>query len=108
MRFDVFRLRTLTGDVLMSDRKSGFCLADHRGAAPGVWPGRHPAFLGDCEQCHPEATRVMMGTSRSYTDRYPAFFHGRDNDVASVRLRLAWRNRVPRVTVLRRCRAATC
>lgn len=137
MRFDVFQLRTLTGQVLMSDRKSGFCLADHWGAAPGVWPGRHPVFLGNCEQYHPEATGVTMGTSRGYTDRYPAFFHGQnvdlsrvpdgvydlvhrtnphlylrelryENDAASVRVRLRWRNSVPRVSVLRSCYAATC
>lgn len=137
MRFDVFQLRTLDGRVLMSDRKSGFCLADHWGAAPGVWPGRHPVFLGDCEQYHPEATGVVEGTSRGYTDRYPAFFHGQnvdlshvpagvydlvhrtnpnlylhelryENDAASVRVRLSWRGGVPRVSVLRSCRAATC
>ena len=138
MRFDVFQLRTLDGTVLMSDRKSGFCLADHWGTAPGTWPGRHPVFLGDCEQYHPEATRVVMGTSLGYTDRYPAFFHGQnvdlshvpagiydlvhrtnpnlylrelryENDAASVRIRLSWRDGAPKVSVLRRCTAsATC
>ncbi len=122
----------------MSDRKSGFCLADHWGAAPGIWPGRHPVFLGDCEQYHPEATRVVEGTSLGYTDRYPAFFHGRtsrsrtsrpgsttsctgrtrtmllhelryENDAASVRMRLTWRAGYPTVRVLRSCPAtATC
>ena len=57
MRFDSFELRTLDGRTLVRDRKSGFCLADHWGAAPGFYPGRHPVFLGDCEQFHPEATR---------------------------------------------------
>src|SRR5262249_12017450 len=50
MRFDSFELRTLDGQTLVRDRKSGFCLADHWGAAPGKWPGRRPHFLGDCEQ----------------------------------------------------------
>jgi Lysyl oxidase/WD40-like Beta Propeller Repeat len=137
MKFDVFQLRSLDGTVLMSDRKSGFCLADHWGAAPGVWPGRHAVFLGDCEQYHPEATSVVMGTSLGYTDRYPAFFHGQnvgiervptgvydlvhrtnpnlylhelryENDVASVRVRLQWTGGSPSVNVLRSCRAATC
>jgi len=78
-----------------------------------------------------------MGTTPGYTDRYPAFFHGQnvdishvpagiydlvhrvnanmllhelryDNDIASVRIRLAWARGVPRVTLLRSCRAATC
>ncbi len=138
MRFDSFELRTLDGHTLVRDRKSGFCLADHWGAAPGVWPGRRPHFLGDCAQYRPEATRVVMGTSPGYTDRYPAFFHGQnvditnvpagiydlthrvnasmelhelryDNDAASVRLRLTWRDGYPRVRVLRRCPAtANC
>ena len=138
MRFDSFELRTLDGRALVRDRKSGFCLADHWGAAPGVWPGRHPHFLGDCEQYHPDATHVEMGTTPGFTDRYPAFFHGQnvdvtgvpagiydlvhrvnaslqlrelryDNDAASVRLRLRWIAGVPKVSVLRRCTAsATC
>lgn len=134
LKFDIFQLRTLTGTVLMSDRKSGFCLADHWGAAPGIWPGRHPVFLGDCEQYHPEATRVVEGTSLGYTDRYPAFFHGQnvdlsnvpagdydlvhrtnpnlylrelryENDAASVRIRLTLQSGVPSVRVLRSCYA---
>jgi hypothetical protein len=137
MRFDSFELRTLDGKTLVRDRKSGFCLADHWGAAPGSWPGRTPHFLGDCEQYHPEATRVVMGTTPGYTDRYPAFFHGQnvditgvaagvydlvhrvnaalllhelryDNDTASVRIRLSRRGGRPTVAVLRSCRAATC
>jgi hypothetical protein len=138
MRFDSFELHTLDGTLLVRDRKSGFCLADHWGAAPGRWPGRRPHFLGDCEQYHPEATRVVMGTTPGYTDRYPAFFHGQniditgvpagtyvlthrvnasmqlrelryDNDAASVRIRLRWRAGHPTVRVLRRCPAtATC
>ena len=84
MRFDSFELRTLDGRTLVRDRKSGFCLADHWGAAPGLWPGRRPHFLGDCAQYHPEATRVVMGTTPGYTDRYPAFFHGQNVDVTRV------------------------
>ena len=138
MRFDSFELRTLDGRTLVRDRKSGFCLADHWGAAPGYYPGRHPVFLGDCDQFHPEATRVTMGTSPGYTDRYPAFFHGQnvditdvptgtydlmhrvnasmqlrelryENDAASVRIRLTWVAGTPHVRVLRTCQAtATC
>jgi hypothetical protein len=138
MRFDSFELRTLDGRVLVRDRKSGFCLADHWGAAPGNWPNRRPHFLGDCEQYHPEATHVLMGTTPGYTDRYPAFFHGQnidisgvpagiydlvhrvnasmllhelryDNDSASVRIRLRWVTGTPKVSVLRSCTAgATC
>jgi hypothetical protein len=95
-------------------------------------------FLGDCKQYHPEATRVVEGTSLGYTDRYPAFFHGQnvdlasvpagvydlvhrtnpnlylrelryENNAASVRLKLTWHAGVPRVQVLRSCSATpTC
>jgi hypothetical protein len=138
MRFDTFELRTPDGLLLVRDRKSGFCLADHWGAAPGHWPGRKPHFLGDCDQFHPEATHALMGTTPGYTDRYPAFFHGQniditgvpsgiyllthrvnaslqlrelryDNNAASVRVRLTWRAGRPAVRVLRTCSAtATC
>jgi hypothetical protein len=138
MRFDSFELHTLDGRTLVRDRKSGFCLADHWGAAPGRYPGRHPVFLGDCDQFHPEATHVTMGTSPGYTDRYPAFFHGQnvditgvpggtyvllhrvnatmglrelryENNAASVRIRLTWHDGVPTVRVLRTCQATpTC
>ena len=138
MRFDSFELRTLDGRTLVRDRKSGFCLADHWGTAPGHWPNRKPHFLGDCEQYHPDATHVLMGTTPGFTDRYPAFFHGQnvdvtgvpagiydlvhrvnesmllrelryDNDAASVRIRLRWVAGAPKVTVLRSCTAsATC
>jgi hypothetical protein len=138
MRFDSFELRTPDGQLLVRDRKSGFCLADHYGAAPGYWPGRRPHFMGNCEQFHPEATYVLMGTTPGYTDRYPAFFHGQnvditgvragiyvlthrvnasmqlrelryDNDAASVRIRIAWNRGYPTVRVLRNCPATpTC
>jgi hypothetical protein len=138
MRFDSFELHGLDGRTLVRDRKSGFCLADHWGAAPGRYPGRHPVFLGDCDQFHPEATHVTMGTSPGYTDRYPAFFHGQniditgvpagtyvllhrvnatmqlrelryENNAASVRIRLTWHGGRPAVRVLRTCQATpTC
>ena len=135
MRFDSFELRTLDGSTLVRDRKSGFCLADHWGAAPGSWPGRRPHFLGDCDQFHPESRTVTMGTTPGYTDRYPAFFHGQnvditgvpagvydvmhrvnasmllrelryDNNAASTRIRLAWVSGTPHVTVLRSCQGS--
>ncbi|MBA3842168.1 MAG: PD40 domain-containing protein [Actinobacteria bacterium] len=136
MRFDSFELHTLAGQTLVRDRKSGFCLADHWGAAPGSYPGRHPVFLGDCDQFHPEALHVTMGTSPGYTDRYPAFFHGQniditgippgvyvlvhrvnstmmlrefryENDAASVRIRIGRDGTTPTVRVLRTCQATT-
>jgi hypothetical protein len=130
--YDDFELRSLDGATLVRDRKSGFCLADHYGIAPGNWPGRKPFFLGSCAQYDPEARHLVEGTSLGFTDRYPAFFHGQndditnlpagvydlvhrvnetmalhefryENDAASVRLRLRWHKGVPSVTVLRWC-----
>jgi hypothetical protein len=138
MRFDAFELRSLDGRTLVRDRKSGFCLADHYGIAPGYWPFRSVHFLGNCAQRRPHATHVLQGTSLGFTDRYPAFFHGQnvditsvpagvyvlvhrvnenlllrelryENDAASVRLRLTWRIGRPSVRILRRCGGtATC
>ena len=138
MHYDTYTLRTLEGDTVVSDRKSGFCLADHYGIAPGNWPGRKAVFLGNCQQYHPDAKHVVEGTSLGFTDRYPAFFHGQndditgvpagvydlvhrvnanlaleelryENDAASVRIRLTWRNGVPAVKVLRSCTdSASC
>ena len=136
MRYDNYELRTLEGTTLIRDRKNGFCLADHYGIVPGSWPGRKPFFLGRCQQYNPQARRVVEGTSVGYTDRYPAFFHGQndditevpagvydlvhrvneglglhelryENDAASVRIRLTWRGGVPRVTLLRSCQATS-
>jgi hypothetical protein len=130
-------LRTAGGFVLrVRDHKSGFCLADHYGTAPGV-PHGPPRFLADCEQFHPDARFVQEGESVGYTDRYPAFFHGQqlditglaagrywlvhranedfhlresryDDNVAAVLIRLAWRGGVPSVTQLRTCRQERC
>jgi hypothetical protein len=138
MHYDTYEIRSTDGQTLLRDHKSGFCLADHYGIAPGNWPGRHPTFLGSCAQYDPEARHVEEGTSLGYTDRYPAFFHGQnvnitdlpagvydlvhranatmalhelryENDAASVRMRLAWHKGAPVITVLRRCDAtATC
>jgi hypothetical protein len=134
MRYDSYELRSLDGTTLIRDRKSGFCLADHYGIVSGTWPGRKPFFLGRCQQYHPQARHLVEGTSVGYMDRYPAFFHGQNNDItdvppgvydlahrvnqrmalqelryennaASVRLRLTWRRGVPSVVVLRRCEA---
>jgi hypothetical protein len=130
-------LRTAGAFVLrVRDHKSGFCLADHYGTAPGV-PHGPPRFLSNCEQFHPDARSVQEGESVGYTDTYPAFFHGQqlditgvkagkywlvhranedfhlresryDDNVASVLIRLAWRGGVPTVTPMRTCRQERC
>jgi hypothetical protein len=130
-------LRT-AGDfvVRVRDHKSGFCLADHYGTAPGI-PHGPARFLSNCEQFEPDARSVQEGESVGYTDKYPAFFHGQqlditglragkywlvhranedfhlresryDDNVASELIRLAWRGGVPTVTPLRTCRKERC
>ena len=135
--FDRYSLRR-AGDLkaLVRDRKSGFCIADHWGLAPGVRHGP-PRFLGDCDQYEPKARSVVEGSSVGYTDRYPGFFHGQDlditkvpnglywlvhqanadfhlrearydNDTASLLVRIRWHGGTPTVTPLRACRKETC
>jgi len=134
MKFVSFELRSLDGRVLVSDRKQGFCLADHYGTAPGSFV-RHAAYLGRCARGRPSSTYVLQGTSVGFTDRYPAFFHGQnveitqvapgdyvlvhranpnlylrelryENDAASVRVRIGRRGGSPTVAVLRRCESS--
>ena len=73
--------------LLVRDRKSGFCLADHWAQAHGVVPGkpRKPVFESNCGQGEPGALAVSEGTSVGYTDRYPAWFHGQSLDITHVR-----------------------
>jgi WD40 repeat protein len=85
--FERYELRRVTDHELLSrDHKTGFCLADHYGlAAHRVGGIRPPRFLGDCGKGRPELTAVEQGSSRGYTDRYPAFFHGQDVDITGLR-----------------------
>ena len=134
MRFDRFALRRADDfSLVVSDRKIGFCLADHWGlAARRVAGFSRPHFVGRCGQGDPDRLRVEQGTSIGYTDRYPANFHGQNlslagvpggeyvlthranederleeldytNNAASLRLRLIWSGGVPSVETLRTC-----
>lgn len=133
MFFQRSEIRTAAGDVLVRDRKTGFCLADHTPAARRrVANFRPPRFLDDCEASQPGALTTEQGSSPGYTDLYPPWFHGQSldlagipagdyvlvhranaderleevdytNNAASVRFRLSWSGATPRVQVLRRC-----
>ena len=135
--FDHYELRSAkTFALLVRDRKSGFCLADHYGIALGM---RHaaPHFLGNCAQFQPKARYVEEGSSVGYTDRYPAYFHGQDlditkvkaglywlvhransdfhlreehygDDTASLLVRIAWHGGTPTVTPIRACHKERC
>jgi Lysyl oxidase/WD40-like Beta Propeller Repeat len=87
MGFQRYELRRASDHaLLLRDRKSGFCLADHYAHAPGNFfnEPRGPVFKGYCEQGRPEAMAVHQGTSVGYTDRYPSHFHGQNLDLTGV------------------------
>jgi Lysyl oxidase/WD40-like Beta Propeller Repeat len=134
--FQRYELRDASGRVLVRDRKSGFCLADHYGLARrAVAIFRGARFLGNCAAFDPTALAVEQGTSPGYTDLYPAHFHGQNlelrgipagtyvlvhranpgelleeldyaNNAASLRIRLTWIGGTPHVETLRRCEAS--
>lgn len=135
--FDRYELRRPSDYALVvRDRKSGFCLADHYGYAAGRVAGfTGPRFLGNCGQGQPELLAVEQGTSIGFTDRYPANFHGQNvdltgvpageyilvhranpeglleeldytNNAASLRIRLTWNGSVPTVDTVRVCEAS--
>jgi hypothetical protein len=131
--FQRYELRTLDGNLVVRDRKSGFCLADHYGlAARRVTAFTGGSFYGNCAASNPRALAVEQGTSIGFTDLYPAHFHGQNlelrgvpagvyllvhranpaqrleeidytNNDASLRIRLTWAGGVPKVQKLRRC-----
>jgi hypothetical protein len=87
MGFQRYELRRATDNaVVLRDRKSGFCLADHWAHAPGRHPNepRGPVFKDYCERGRPDALSVYQGTSVGYTDRYPSNFHGQNLDLTRV------------------------
>jgi hypothetical protein len=134
--FQRYELRTAEGELLVRDRKSGFCLADHYGqAARRVANFSGARFLGDCAAYQPGAMSVEQGTSPGYTDLYPPHFHGQNlelrgipagtyvlvhranaeerleeldysNNAASLRIRLTWSGGAPDVETLRTCPAS--
>ena len=134
--FQRYELRTLEGTLVVRDRKSGFCLADHYGLARRrVQSFTGGTFFGNCAQGDPEALSVEQGTSIGFTDLYPAHFHGQNlelrgvpagvyvlvhranpgmrleeidytNNAASLRIRLTWQDGKPHVRTLRTCQSS--
>ena len=81
-----YELRTQDGKVLVRDRKSGFCLGDRYGIAPGRVVNRvaNPVFTGFCNLHEPDATTVDGGTSVGFSDRYHSGLDGQNVDITSV------------------------
>jgi hypothetical protein len=87
MDFQRYELRRQDDHALVvRDRKSGFCLADHWAHAPGHQPNEPPRpFYNEyCERGDPGALSVLQGTSVGYTDKYPSHFHGQNLDLTGV------------------------
>lgn len=136
MFFQRSEIRTVAGDLLVRDRKTGFCLADHSPfARDRVTNFGPPRFLGDCAASQPGALAIEQGSSPGYTDLYPPWFHGQSLDLAgvpagdyvlvhranadqrleeidytnndaSLRIRLSWSGGSPRVETLRTCQSS--
>lgn len=76
--FDRYELLEPDGSLVVRDLKSGFCMADRWGQAPGRLAHRapHPVFSSNCDFYEPRAPTLEEGLSVGFTDRYPANFHG--------------------------------
>jgi len=86
IHFQRYELRRADGGVAVRDRKSGFCLGDRYGVAPGKVEGRtpRPVFTGFCNLYQPSALRVDGGTSVGYSDRYHSRLDGQNVDITHV------------------------
>jgi hypothetical protein len=81
-----YELRRADGSVLVRDRKSGFCLGDRYGIAPGRVINRvaRPVFTGFCNRHQPGALAVDGGTSIGFSDRYHNRLDGQNVDITHV------------------------
>jgi Lysyl oxidase/WD40-like Beta Propeller Repeat len=86
IHFQRYELRRPGGSVVVRDRKSGFCIGDRYGVAPGKIEGRvpEPRFRGFCNLFAPDVLGVDGGTSVGYSDRYHSRLDGQNVDVTRV------------------------
>lgn len=86
IHFQRYELRRPSGSVVVRDRKSGFCIGDRYGVAPGKIEGRVPAprFRGFCNLYEPGALGIDGGTSVGYSDRYHSRLDGQNLDLTRV------------------------
>ncbi|RSN16445.1 lysyl oxidase [Streptomyces sp. WAC 05977] len=82
MNFEHFSLISKQGDVVVTDRKNGFCLGDRFPIADTVKPARVPGATGpdaelarrlranNCRHHEPDALDVLEGISVGYGDDY--------------------------------------
>jgi dipeptidyl aminopeptidase/acylaminoacyl peptidase len=81
-----YDLRRADGSVVVRDRKSGFCLGDRYGIAPGHIANRvrHAVFTGFCNLHEPRSSGVEGGTSIGFSDRYHSGLDGQNVDITHV------------------------
>ena len=86
LRYQRYELRTRAGKIVVRDRKSGFCLGDRYGAAPGRVLNRirRAVFVGFCNRHEPESLTVDGGTSVGFSDRYHSHLDGQNLDITNV------------------------
>ena len=71
--------------MVVRDRKSGFCLGDRYGIAPGrVSIALQPRYTAFCGLHQPKAQSVDGGTSVGFSDRYHSFLDGQNVDITNV------------------------
>ena len=87
LAFQRYELRRGDGSVVVRDRKSGFCIGDRYGVAPGRIANRtvRPVFRGFCNLYQPRAPAVDAGTSVGFSDRYHSRLDGQNVDLTNVR-----------------------
>ncbi len=81
-----YELRRGDGSVVVRDRKSGFCLGDRYGSAPGHVVNRvsRPVYTGFCNLYEPGSKTVEGGTSIGFSDRYHSGLDGQNVDITNV------------------------
>ena len=84
--FQRYELRRGDGSLVVRDRKSGFCIGDRYGVAPGRIADRtfRPVFRGLCNLYQPGASDVNAGTSVGFSDRYHSRLDGQNVDLTKV------------------------
>jgi dipeptidyl aminopeptidase/acylaminoacyl peptidase len=84
--FQRYELRRADGKIVVRDRKSGFCIGDRYGVAPGQVENRvpRPVFRGFCNRHDPGSSDVAAGTSVGFSDRYHSRLDGQNVDLTGV------------------------
>jgi len=73
-------------NVIVTDRKSGFCLGD-RYPVPGRLPAARaqPVFTGECGLARPGWLHLRAGISVGFGDDYPAYLEGQSLPLDGIR-----------------------